>query len=72
MNRIPVESTQIKSIGYDPEQQLLEVEFSNNVIWQYRNVPLNIWRELESAPSKGKYFHSQIKTRFASTAYRVN
>ena len=71
MNRIPVESTQIKSIGYDPEQQVLEVEFKGNVIWQYRNVPMNIWRELESAPSKGKYFSSQIKTRFASTAYRV-
>ena len=50
----------------------LEVEFKGNVIWQYRNVPLNVWLELESAPSKGKYFNTQIRDRFASTGYRVN
>ena len=71
MNRKPVESSNLKSIGYDPDQQLLEIEFKNNVVWAYRNVPLNIWLELESAPSKGKYYASQIKDRFSSTGYRV-
>ena len=72
MNRIPVDSSNLKSIGYDADEQVLEVEFKNSVIWQYRNVPLNIWLELESAPSKGKYFMTQIRDRFASTGYRVN
>lgn len=72
MNRIPVESSNLVSIGYDPEQQILEVEFRNHVIWQYRSVPMQVWLELESAPSKGKYFLSQIRDRFASTGYRVN
>ena len=72
MNRIPVDSSNLKSIGYDADEQVLEVEFKNSVIWQYRIVPLNIWLELESAPSKGKYFMTQIRDRFASTGYRVN
>ena len=72
MNRIPVDSSNLKSIGYDPNEQILEVEFKGNVVWQYRNVPLNVWLELESAPSKGKYFQSQIRERFASTGYRVS
>lgn len=72
MNRIPVESSNLKSIGYDPEQQILEIEFRGNVVWQYRNVPMSVWLELESAPSKGKYFQSQIRERFASTGYRVS
>lgn len=72
MNRIPVESSNLKSIGYDPEQQILEIEFRGNVVWQYRNVPMSVWLELESAPSKGKYFQSQIRERFASSGYRVS
>ena len=44
----------------------------NGVIWQYRNVPMNIRPELESAPSKGKYFSSQIRERLSSTGYRIN
>ena len=72
MNRIHVESSNLKSIGYDPEQQILEIEFRGNVVWQYRNVPMSVWLELESAPSKGKYFQSQIRERFASTGYRVS
>ncbi len=71
MNRIPVDSSNIKSIGYDENEQILEIEFRGEAIWQYRNVPLTIWLELESAPSKGKYFQSQIRERFSSTAYRV-
>lgn len=72
MNRIPVESSNLKSIGYDAATQTLEVEFKNRVVWQYHGVPENIWHELEAAPSKGKYFASQIRGRFSSTGHRVS
>ena len=34
----------IKSAGYDAQQQMLEIEFANNgQIWQFDNVPEDIW-----------------------------
>ena len=71
MDRIPVDSTNIISIGYDPMTQTLEVEFKNAVVWQYSNVPECIWMEFEASPSKGKYFASQIRPRFGDFGYRV-
>lgn len=66
MDRIPVESSNLRSIGYDAASQTFEVEFKNHAIYQYYNVPEQIWMELEAAPSKGKYYSSQIKDRFLS------
>ena len=66
MDRIPVESSNLRSIGYDAASQTFEVEFKNHAIYQYYNVPEHIWMELEASPSKGKYYSSQIKDRFLS------
>ena len=71
MERIPVVSSNIISAGYDPEKQLLEIEFKGNVVWQYTGVPENVWMEFISAPSQGKYFSSQIRPRFTDFGYRV-
>lgn len=66
MDRIQVESSNLRSIGYDASSQIFEVEFKNHAVFQYYNVPEYVWLELESAPSKGKYYQSQIKDRFLS------
>lgn len=65
MERKYVESSMIMSIGYDFQQSVLEIEFkSNGQIWQYFDVPEYLWYEMESAPSVGKFFHSNIKNVF--------
>ncbi len=61
MNRIPVSSSNIASIGYDVESKILEVEFNGGGIYQYSNVPNEVYQGLMNAPSHGKYFHSRIK-----------
>ena len=39
----------IKSAGYDAQQQMLEIEFANNgQIWQFDNVPEDIWYRFRS------------------------
>ena len=38
MQRNPLKSSMIKSAGYDPGTQTLEVEFSNGVVWDYAGV----------------------------------
>lgn len=65
MERKYIESSMITSIGYDFQQSVLEIEFKKNgQIWQYFDVPENLWYEMESASSVGKFFHSNIKGVF--------
>lgn len=60
IERNPVGSSNVVSIGYDPDSQTLEVEFRSG-IYQYYNVGQHIYEELMSAPSKGQFINSQIK-----------
>lgn len=64
MNRKPVSSSNIRSIGYDHNSKKLEIEFHSGGIYQYFNVPLEIYEELMSRPSHGKYFHRNIKNKY--------
>jgi hypothetical protein len=64
MNRLPVSSTDVASIGYDPDSQTLEVEFLSGGIYQYFQVPQSTYEEFINAPSKGKYLHQNIKNRY--------
>jgi hypothetical protein len=61
MERIVVSSTNIVSIGYDPNSQTLEVEFTSYSIYQYFGVPEHIHAELMNAGSKGQYLNNYIK-----------
>ena len=61
MERQVVESTTMRSIGYDRTEQVLEVEFQSGDIYQYLDVPPAIYKELSDAESKGQYFNSEIR-----------
>ena len=61
MNRIPVQSSNLVSVGYEPSNLTLEIEFHKGSIYQYFGVPQNIHEGLMSAGSKGSYFDKNIK-----------
>lgn len=61
MDRQPLSSTNIKSVGYDSAQKVLEVEFSSGSVYQYFDVPEHIYLSLCSASSPGKFFQSSIR-----------
>ncbi|MBF0502732.1 MAG: KTSC domain-containing protein [Candidatus Riflebacteria bacterium] len=65
MERTPVTSTNLKSIGYDPDSQILEVEFNAGSIYQYANVPPGEHEGLMNADSKGRYLNMNIKGRYS-------
>ncbi len=67
MDRIPVSSTNVASIGYDVDTQVLEVEFVNGGVYQYMNVPQEAFDEFQSASSKGTYLAQNIKNRYPYT-----
>lgn len=61
MEREQVESSQIKSIGYEPQNYALEIEFKGGSVYRYDNVPGDQYQGLMSAESKGTYFGKFIK-----------
>jgi hypothetical protein len=61
MLRQPVSSTSLQSVGYDEAKQILEVEFQRGTVYQYFEVPPQIYQELLAADSHGTYFAQNIK-----------
>ena len=66
MNRQSVQSSNLRSVGYDSVTKILEIEFHSGGIYQYSNVPPNVYSDLINAPSKGKYFASYIKDKYST------
>lgn len=64
MERTPVTSTNIRAVGYDADNQTLEVEFNNGSVYQYAGVPQDAHDGLMNADSKGKYLNANIKGRY--------
>jgi len=64
MERIVVESSSVRSIGYDTVTFELEVEFHNGRAYRYQQVPIAAYRLLLRAPSIGEFVNKQIKPRF--------
>ncbi|WP_347331826.1 KTSC domain-containing protein [Marinimicrobium locisalis] len=64
MERTPVSSSNLVSVGYDPDSSILEVEFNNARIYQYYDVPDHIYSELMGAESLGSYLHHNVKPFF--------
>lgn len=61
MNRKPVKSSHINSVGYDAPNRKLEVEFSSGDVYEYANVLPGEYAALISAKSIGSFFASRIK-----------
>jgi hypothetical protein len=64
MNRTPVTSSNIASIGYDPDTQVMEVEFTSKSVYQYLGVPPRIANDTLIAESVGKFFNANVKNAF--------
>jgi hypothetical protein len=64
MRRDPVTSSTLRSIGYDADTAIMEVEFANGGIYRFFAIPSSLHRRLLSAESKGTFFHLNIRDRF--------
>lgn len=66
MERQPIDSSSLRSVGHDSESQILEVEFLNGRIYRYFNVAADAYVAILQAPSKGAFFNAHIKDRYPS------
>jgi hypothetical protein len=64
MQRLPVDSSSIATIGYDLEQRILELEFrESGEIYQYFDVPQQEYDAFLQAESKGTHLNKEFKPR---------
>lgn len=70
MNRTPVSSSNLRSVGYDQSSNTLEIEFHDGRVYQYYNVPKRIYQGLMSASSHGKYHNRRIKDSYRYSRIR--
>lgn len=52
---IDPESPRTLSAGYDAETHIMTIQFRDGTLWNYYDVPEEIWSEFENAESKGRY-----------------
>jgi hypothetical protein len=65
VERVKVSSYSVRSVGYDPEQQRLEIEFSSGRVYEYEQVPRSVFDWLLRVRNKGAFV-----TRMVSDKYR--
>ncbi|MEV4557714.1 KTSC domain-containing protein [Kitasatospora sp. NPDC049285] len=61
MQLVPVQSSNLAAVGYEPMTYLLEIQFRNGTAYQYFNVPSAVHQGLMEAQSKGQYFDHFVK-----------
>ena len=70
MERKKVNSSSIRTVGYDERGRVLEVEFNDGRINQYSGVSPEVHRRLISAPSIVSYFRDNVEESFPAKRLR--
>ncbi len=61
---LPVSSSVAYAVGYDSQDQILQVEFQTGEVYQYLGVDEDTWEDLHSADSIGRFFNQEIKGKY--------
>lgn len=70
MRRFGVRSQSIKTVGYDADAQILELEFHNGSIYDYQGVPPETVLALLDGRSIGAYVNQVVKPGFDAIQVR--
>jgi len=64
MHRTPVSSSNIRSVGYDIDSSVLEVEFNGGEVYQYYGVPHYLFEQFMAASSLGSFLYEHIRPSY--------
>ncbi|NRA87567.1 MAG: KTSC domain-containing protein [Rhizobiales bacterium] len=70
MEMIPVSSSNILAIGYDPDSATLTIEFKDGSEYEYYDVPHHEFDNFLVADSKGKYGNRNIYKKYSQQKIR--
>ena len=71
MDRKTVNSSMLKSIGYDSDTQTPELGFNSAAVWRYVDVASDEFEGLMNAPSHGGYARQILPSRIPKLEYWV-
>lgn len=61
MKMTHVDSSNVEAVGYDEDSSTMQVEFKNGTMYQYFDVPENVFIGLRDADSVGGYLAASVK-----------
>jgi hypothetical protein len=64
MVRLPVTSSSLVAVGYDPARRELEVQFVSGRVYRYFGVVPQAYEAFMRAASKGRHFNEKIRDRY--------
>ncbi|MFA4826358.1 MAG: KTSC domain-containing protein [Methanoregula sp.] len=64
LERMPVKSRILRSVGYDEPTKILEIEFQSGLVYRYSGVPPKVYADLMRSSEIGKYFSEKIRPQF--------
>jgi hypothetical protein len=62
--RQPVESSSVRSLGYDAANHTLEVQFTSGAVYRYLDVPPRVVDGLAVASSIGRYVAMNVRNAY--------
>jgi len=65
LEMVPVRSSALEAVGYDPATSQLRIQFTSGRVYDFFQVPEQVYAELMHAPSKGSYFNYHIRNTYA-------
>jgi|ASRM01.1.fsa_nt_gi hypothetical protein len=66
MERTEVVAGDVAAIGYEPLDEILEIEFNNLCVFNFFEVPNNIHEEFITSEDHDHYFESFIENQYDS------
>lgn len=64
IDMLPVCSSMAARIGYNQNSEILQIEFESGSVYQYSEVAVETWAQLQSADSIGSFYNSEIKGQY--------
>lgn len=62
-----IDSSVMQKVGHSDEGNILRIVFNSGSIYDYENVPLDVYRSMIRANSVGRYYHNYIKGAYKSS-----
>jgi hypothetical protein len=72
IERLPIDSSNLKAVGYDADRQILSVEFhpaagnDQGSIFHYYNVPVVVFEDMGTAESRGRFYSQHIRGHYVA------
>ncbi len=57
-------SSMIRSAGYDKDNNKLSVKFNDGHVYEFRDVPENVYTELKNSDSAGTFFNTTVRGQY--------